>query len=484
MTDRIDQAVVPATGVVGRREFVASFAAGMIAMLATSKVVAQNALALHDLPFGILSRMLTAYIYGYAPVAAWATERIQTAVPDANTVGGRAPVNQFAYSKKLATPSATTVVRPNADTIYTLAWLDLNEQPMVISLPAVPDRYYVIPLLDAYTNQFNSTGTRTTGNGPGDYLIAGPRWSGRPPPGITQVIRAPTPTVWVIGRTLVRGPDDLSAAVAITFQYRLIPLDKYGTDYVPPSNVPVTNPEPQFIPPEGQPATAAEGFAEPTFFQAMQSVIAANPPPLNQRPLVASFRAVYANADLLTAQIVTAAQAAMSAALATSAKTVNEWSYQLGIGTYGEHYALRAGVALFGLGAVNEEDAVYASCHTDATGAPLDGSKGNYQIRFPSGQLPPVNPQAFWSITVYDQNGLLVENPINRYVAGSETGLVPDADGSVTIHLRNTAPPSSIPQANWLPVPDGPFNLTLRMYWPDTAALNTYEIPAVQIAGV
>jgi len=99
------------------------------------------------------------------------------------------------------------------------------------------------------------------------------------------VIRAPTPTVWVIGRTLVRGPDDLSAAVAISSQYRLIPLDKYGTDYIPPSNVPVTNPEPQFIPPEGQPATAAEGFAEPIFFQAMQSVIAANPPPLNQRPL-------------------------------------------------------------------------------------------------------------------------------------------------------------------------------------------------------
>ena len=121
MTDRLEQAVVPATGVVGRREFVASFAAGMIAMLATSKVLAQNALALHDLPFGIPSRMLPAYIYGYAPVAAWATERIQTAVPDANTVGGRAPVNQFAYSKKLATPSATTVVRPNADTIYTAA---------------------------------------------------------------------------------------------------------------------------------------------------------------------------------------------------------------------------------------------------------------------------------------------------------------------------------------------------------------------------
>jgi hypothetical protein len=156
MADRLDQAVVPVAAVLGRRELVASFAAGMMALLATSKVGAQDALALHDLPGGIRIRLLTAYIYGYAPVAAWATERILTAVPDANTVEGAAPVNQFYYFKELATPSTTNVIRPNADTIYTIGWLDLNEQPMVISLPAMPDRYYVIPLLDVYTNQFDS----------------------------------------------------------------------------------------------------------------------------------------------------------------------------------------------------------------------------------------------------------------------------------------------------------------------------------------
>jgi hypothetical protein len=359
---------------------------------------------------------------------------------------------------------------------------------MVLSLPAVPDRYYVVSLLDAYTNQFNSTGTRTTGSGPGDYLIAGPRWSGRPPSGITQVIPAPTPTVWVIVRTLMRGPADLKAAVEVTVPekgvggYRLIPLDKYmgpGTFYSPPTNVPVTNPEPQFVPPEGLPATEAEGFAEPIFFQAMRSVIAANPPPSNQQALVASFQTVYANADLLTPQIVKVALAAMNVALAARSKRVNGWFYSLNVAMFGHLFTFRAGIAKIGLGAIDHEVAIYARCETDATGAPLDGSKSNYQMLFPPGQLPPINPQAFWSITVYDQNGLLVDNPIKRYLVGSETGLV-DADGSVTIQLRNTAPPSSIPQANWLPVPAGPFNLMLRMYWPDIAALNTYQIPAVR----
>jgi len=450
----------------------------MIAMLSTSKVGAQT--------LGILSKVFTAYIYGYAPVAAFATERIQTAVPDSTGVIGLAPVNQFAYATQLADADFTTIIRPNADTIYTLAWLDLNEQPMVMSLPEVPNRFYMMAMLDAYTNEFESLGTRTTGSGPGDYLIAGPGWLGTPPQGVTQVIQAPTPTVWVIGRTLVRGPTDLAAAVGVTVPvngaggYRLIPLGQYmgpGTVFIPPANVPVTNPEPQFVPPVGKPATEAVGFSQPIFFQAMQNVIAANPPPSDQLLLVAAFQEVFANADLLTAPIVNAALAAMNAALLGVGKTVNGWQYLLGLGTYGDNFALRAGAALIGLGANNSDDAVYALCDSDPTGASLDGSS-DYQIRFPPGQQPPVNPQGFWSITVYDDNGLLVKNPINRYLVGSETSLVPDADGSVTIQLQNTMP-TTTPQANWLPVPTGPFNLTLRMYWPDLTAFNTYVIPPV-----
>ena len=452
---------------IDRRNLLGSVA-GTVALLGAKQAWAQGSRPLE-------LDALAAYIYGYAPVAIAATERIQTAVPDANSIPGEAPINQFAYIKTLATPDAKTVIRPNADTIYTTAWLDLRSEPMVISLPSVPNRYYVMPLYDAYTNEFSSLGPRTTGSAAGDYLIAGPGWSGAVPQGITAVVRAPTPTVWVIGRTLVRGPDDLSEAVFITSQFRLIPLSKYGTSYTPPPYVPVLPPDPDFV---ASPVTNAPGFQSPEFFGVMQSFIQANPPPRNQLPLVALFQPVFAHPDLLTPTIVKLAQAVMGLAIEAATTTVNGWSLSLNLGSYGENYPLRAAVARYGLGANTKEDAVYASCSTDATGKPLDGSS-NYTIRFPAGQQPPVN--GFWSITVYDQNGLLVANPINRYAVGSETGLVPDADGALTIQLRSTAPPPQVPQANWLPVPAAPFSLTLRMYWPQGPILDsTYTIPPVQ----
>ncbi len=458
-------------GAIRRRELLGSIGGGaaVIALGPTEAGARESRLLEFD--------VLVAYIYGYAPVAIEATQRIQTAVPDANSVPGEAPINQFAYIKTLATPDAKTVIRPNADTIYTTAWLDLRAQPMVISLPTVPNRYYVMPLYDAYTNQFFSFGPRTTGSAAGDYLIAGPGWSGTVPQGITAVVRAPTPTVWVIGRTLVRGPDDLPDAVFITSQYQFIPLSSYGTSYTPPTHVPFQPPDPDFV---ASPVTDAPGFQSPAFFGVMQPFIVANPPPMNQWPLVASFQPVFAHPDALTPRIVKLAQTAMGLAIEAASTTVNGWSFSLDLGSYGENYLLRAAVARYGLGANGKDDAIYASCSTDATGNSLDGSNA-YTIRFPAGQQPPVN--GFWSITVYDQDGFLVANPINRYAVGSETGLVPDGDGSLTIQLRSTAPPPQIPQANWLPVPDGPFSLTLRMYWPEAPILaGSYVIPAVQAA--
>ena len=426
-------------------------------------------------------RVLQAYIYGYAPMAVWATKRINTAVPEDNS-HGKAPINQFSYIEMLANATETTVIRPNADTIYTPAFLNLRRQPMVLGLPAVRDRYYVVPLLDAYSNQFGSLGSRTTGSSAGRYLIAGPDWFGIVPEGITDVIRSPTPTVWILPRTLVRGPDDLSDAVADISRYRLIPLNRYGTRYTPPTDVPFREPEPDFVPPPGQPATAAPGFRSSEFFPAMQRFILANPPPSDQAELVASFAPVFSHPEALTPDIVNLALAEMQAALEGAGTSINNWGFSLEIGSYGENYALRAAIAATGLGGIVKEDAVYANCSTDANGVQLDGSR-NYTIRFPAGRQPPVN--GFWSVTVYNQSVLFVPNSINRYAVGSETGLMPEADGSVTIHLRNSPPPPSVPQPNWLPIPaDGPFSLTLRMYWPKKRILNgIYQIPAVEVAG-
>ena len=457
---------------IGRRSLLGS-AAGTVALLNTKRAWAQGTPAPDLL-------VLLAYLYGYAPVAIAATERIQTAAPDANSVPGEAPVNQFAYIKTLATPDAKMVIRPNADTIYTTAWLELSSQPMVLRLPAVADRYYVIPVYDAYTNQFCSFGSRTTGSAAGDYLIAGPDWSGSVPQGITAVVRAPTPTVWMIGRTLVRGPDDLPDAVAVTTQFQLVPLDEYGTGYTPPSNVPVQPPDPLF---DANPVTDAPGFRSPAFFGVMQPFILANPPPPDQARLVQLFAPVFANPNALTPKIVQYALGVMDLAIVSATTKVNGWSYSLALGSYGENYALRAAVARYGLGANVKEDAVYASCSTDPAGNALNGASASYTVRFPAGQLPPVN--GFWSVTVYGQDLFLVPNPINRYAVGSETGLVPDPDGAFTIQLSSTAPPPQVPQANWLPVPAGPFSLTLRTYWPQEPILNgSYIIPPVEIAAV
>jgi len=223
-------------------------------------------------------------------------------------------------------------------------------------------------------------------------------------------------------------------------------LDEYGTNYTPPTNAPFQRPDPDFV---ASPVTNAPGFQSPKFFAVMQSFIQANPPPADQQRLVASFQPVFEQPEALTQGIVNLAQAVMGLAIEAAMTTVNGWSFSLDLGHHKKNYLLRAAVARYGLDANVKEDAVYASCAVSEMGTPLDGSS-NDTIHFPAGQQPPVN--GFWSITVYDQNGFLVANSINRYSVGSETGLVPDGDGGLTIQLRNSEPPPG-PQANWLPCP-------------------------------
>jgi hypothetical protein len=426
--------------------------------------------------------ILQDYIYGYAPVALEATRAIQTAVPDATTTPGRAPINQFAYKHTLATPDEQLIVRPNADTLYTTAWLDLQE-PLILHVPDTSGRYYLMPLYDAYSNELASVGSRTTGDGVGNFAIVGPSWQGTLPDGLSGVLHAPTNTVWVLGRTLVRGADDLSAAVAVTSQYKLVPLSAYSEflatgQYTPPTGVPVVPPNPDFV---GLPITSAPGFSMPEFFDVLAAVAARNPVPPDQQPQAASLVLDgFLNQNQLTSVTVKEANIAFIARLLRTARVQNNWSVNLNIGNYGTDYLTRAAIAQYGLGANIPDDAVYPNTSKDSANNSLDGGN-SYVIHFAPGQTPPVH--GFWSVTVYDQSGFLVPNPINRYTVGSETGLVPNADGSIDILLQST-PPSSLQnslQNNWLPTPTGPFNLTLRLYWPDPSALNgSWIIPPVE----
>jgi hypothetical protein len=423
------------------------------------------------------SGVLQDYVYGYAPVALDATRAILTAVPDATTMPGFAPVNQFARQEKLADPSETLIVRPNTDTLYTNAWLDLKAEPIILHVPDTGGRYYLIPMLDAYSNEFASIGSRTTGNGAGDFAIVGPQWRGELPPGLSGVVHAPTNSTWLIGRTLVKGQDDLAAAVALTKQYQLLPLSAYAQflqsgEYTPSTNVPVIPPNSDFI---GSPITSSQGFSEPRFFDVLAAFATENPAPVRQEP--EALRMVldgFLHQSQLTSDVATQAQDAFEAELLCTSTLQNGWMANSNVGNYGNNYLLRGAVALHGLGANIPADALYENTFTDVNGNQLDGNK-SYVIHFPSGQTPPIN--GFWSVTVYGPNELLVANPIQRYSAGSESSLVPNPDGSIDILLQTTLPAQ---QSNWLPTPAGPFSLTLRLYWPAQSVLNgTWTVPGV-----
>lgn len=414
------------------------------------------------------------YIYGYPAVALEATRAIQTAVSD-NSQSGQAPINQFALQTALSTPADHLVIRPNADTLYSTAWLDLANEPIILHVPDMAGRYYLMPMLDAYSNEFASIGSRTTGEKEGDYAVVGPRWQGTLPQNLAGIIHAPTNTVWLIGRTLADGPSDVNAAVTMAKQYALVPLSAYsqfletGT-FIPPVGVPFSAPSDDF---NSFPVTNSPGFSEPKFFDVLARYAIENPPPPNQFvQATASVGSGLLNQGQMNDSVQNQAVAEMTCELRRTATVENGWSFHLNIGTYATNYLLRAAVAQYGLGANIPADAVYLNAGADSTGTQFNGTN-SYVIHFAPGQIPPEN--GFWSITVYGSDGFLVDNPINRYVVGSETGLQTNPDGSVDIFLQS-APPNAL-LSNWLPIPSDIFSLTLRIFWPKKAVLDQTWIP-------
>ena len=418
--------------------------------------------------------ILNDYIYGFSPLAMEATRALQTAVPDNTTVPGLAPINQFGYRTTLADPSERLIIRPNADTLYTTAWLDLSKEPMILHVPDTAGRYYLIPMLDAYSNEFASIDPRTT-TAAGNFAIIGPDWNGTLQEPVAGVVHAPTNTVWIIGRILVRGQPDLQDAAGLAKQFLLVPLSAYADflrtgSYTPPTGVPVTPPNPDF---KGLPVTNSPAFSKPEFFDFLAAYSLRNPPPGDQ--IGQASRLVldgFLHQGQLNSDIVAQAnQAFATEGLSIGAKE-NGWTLNLKGGNYGTDYLLRATLTRFGFGTNVAADAIYPSAMTDIDGNALVGTN-QYVIHIPPGQAPPAH--GFWSITVYDHDGFLVTNPIQRYDVGSETGVTPNPDGSIDIFIQNTPPPTL--QSNWLPTPTGPFELTLRLFWPDQSALDGAWMP-------
>ncbi len=405
-------------------------------------------------------------------------------------LGGLVGVNRLFWQNSLAGPQSRTIVAPNRDTLYSIAVLDLRAEPMVLTLPEVTDRYFTYQFLDAWTESFAYVGTRATAGRAGTWVITPPGWDGELPAGADR-IEATTPQVFLLGRFLVEDEADIANVTAISGQTSLRPLSALTGDPAAPPPPPLGEPlgTPQDIP------------ADAAFFDELGDALAVNP------PTTAAQRELFARAENLgigpgehSAGATTDTDAGSDSGLvdvldegaaagheriveeaAALGQTANGWSANLHIGRYGDDTLLRAAVARVGWGANIADEAVYPVARVDAEGDPLDGS-ATYRITFPEGELPPVD--AFWSLSVYADDMFFAEHPSGRYTIGDRTpGLAFGDDGSLEIVLSHDEPLAIAEgrAVNWLPVPEGPFVLMLRLYLPGDAVLDgDYTYPPVQ----
>ena len=416
---------------------------------------------------------IDAYVYAYPLVTMEYTRRVMTNV--AAPEGTRAPMGEFVRMRSYPTAKFRDVTAPNADTLYTTAWLDVTKEPWIVSLPDMNGRYFLLPMLDGWTNVFQVPGKRTTGTAAQKYAITGPGWKGTLPAGVTQ-LKAPTNMVWIIGRTQTNGPQDYAAVHKIQAGFKLVPLSRFGKPYTPPPGK--VDPS---IDMKTPPVEQVARMTTEQFFNRFAMLLKDNPPPASEAPILAKLAkiGIVPGQKFDPSKLDPAVAKGLSQALPTALAKLNEAGSKTGapvngwrvppmiLGQYGSEYGVRAAVAMFGLGANLPEDAVYPSVYVDADGKPLDAAQ-KYVIHFDKNQTPPVH--AFWSITMYDPHSFFVANSINRFAISSWMPLKKNADGSIDIYVQATSPGKD-KEANWLPSPSsGAFNMTMRMYWPNEKA--------------
>jgi len=415
-----------------------------------------------------------AYLYFY-PILTMDVTRKQLTNEEPKPGGIGGPMNRFANVGAFPTADMRVVVRPNFDTLYSSGWLDLTKEPMIVSAPDTDGRYYLLPMLDMWTDVFASPGWRTTGTQAGNFLVTPPGWTGTVPDGMTQ-IQAPTPYVWIIGRTKTDGPGDYDAVHKIQAGYKMTPLSQWGGEPTAPE-VKIDPSVDMKTPPKIQ----VDTMPADKYFAYAAELLKLHPPHITDQPIIAQLKRIgfevgesfdLDKADPAVkkgfASAAEDAQKLMEWKVATLARIANGWSMNTDtMGVYGNYYLKRAIVTQLGLGANLPEDAIYPVNLADDTGKPLDGA-GNYVLHFDKGQTPPVN--AFWSVTLYDPQGFQVANPLNRFAVSSWMPFKYRPDGSLDLYFQNESPGAD-KEANWLPAPKGPYNLTMRLYAPKGQAL-------------
>ncbi|CAI8871980.1 DUF1254 domain-containing protein [Brevibacillus sp. IT-7CA2] len=412
-----------------------------------------------------------AYIYGYTLVEMARTMQTYTQ---------KTPLNTFHHDKFLADASFRDFVKPNNDTLYSSAWLDLSKGPQVLSYPKI-DRYFTLQIMDAYTNSFEYIGGSNLDEYQGGkVLIVGPDWKGNLPSDV-EVIRAPTNMVWILGRTFVNGEKDLPHVYKIQVEFTLASLD--------------VGQEPSFI---DFPKIEASDFHDPSkFYPLLAILMKQNPPPQKDQAFLSKLELIgldYQEGTFRAGdnpEMIEGLTKAVKDAREIIKKSVsilqkpNNGNWRVNnerVGIYDTFYLNRAMTAMHGLAANTAEEAVYASTRIGEDGNPLVGNK-KYVIHFEKEQVPAT--KSFWSLSIYNAENFFIENPIDRYSIGSRTeGLVYNEDGSLDIYIQSTAPTGH--ESNWLPSPSSSeslnFGLILRIYTPDEKIQeNTFVLPAVKV---
>lgn len=424
------------------------------------------------------------YSYAFPLVLMELTRRVATNVADPSPKHGYAPMNRFAHAEAYADASNRDVVRPNADTLYSTLWFDVGTAPLVLTLPDMGSRYHVIPIYDMWTDVFATLGTRTNGNGGGNFALVGPKWKGRLPAGMRSIV-SPTEVGWIIGRIQTNGASDYANVHELQAGLTATPLSAWGEPYTPPPGLVDSSADMTSPPAKLEKLTAQE------FFGLFAELLKRNPPHAADNPIVLRMErlGIVPGRSFSMGNAPETVQRALTRAVPAAFRLMKErgpflrsggagrrdgWNISRGAyGTYGNEYLLRSFIAYRGLGALPAQEATYPALETDADDKPLAGDS-NYVLHFGKDQIPPV--KAFWSLTMYGPDMFFVENPINRYAIGDRDQLTFNTDGSLDLYIQRESPGKG-KESNWLPSPSGRFDLTLRLYWPQPQALDGRWMP-------
>ena len=429
-----------------------------------------------------------AYVYGYPLVTMEMTRRVLTNV--AAPEGTKAPMGQLIKMRHYPDASFKDVTAPNADTLYTTSFFEVDKEPWVLSVPDMKGRYFLLPMLDGWTNVFQAPGTRTTGTGPQTYAITGPNWKGTLPAGVKEY-KSPTNIVWLLGRIYCDGTkEDYAAVHKLQDEFKLVPLSAYGKPYTPPAGK--VDPSVDMKMAVREQVNRMDAAA---YFTLLCELMKTNPPSEADAPELARF----APLGIVPGQSFDASKLKpdfkkrvpeigydrimIQFKINREIKKENGWAFTTKTGIYGTDYLMRGLVTAIGLGANRPQDALYPVSKTDTDGKKYSGAH-KYVMHFSKGKLPPV--QAFWSVTMYNPQMFFVDNPLNRYAISPRQHLKTNPDGSTDLYIQHESPGKD-KESNWLPAPSGDFVLMLRMYWPnetDPTILNgSWMIPAAKKVG-